>query len=169
MSNLAKKIQNDSIPHLVPTSKDPMSRDWKIGQSNLSCGLKEIQGWSSGIGINNNDQNFEKNLTLLLYWSANQDKFKGEKWDNVSMDGKTLGPIGVGRYLFQFLAKNFNYMFSSEDKWIDRFEAFVKTHDLGQFSRTDTFINNVYCNNKIQAAVWKWNGNVPKNVEELVK
>jgi hypothetical protein len=157
---LTKKELN--IPVSVPTSKDQSANTWKLGNSSLSCGLKEIQGFSTGIGIDgSNDTEFEKRLALLTYWSANQSKFTGEKWGQVTCEGRTWGPIGVGRYLNQFLWPKQNYLHSSNEKWITRFEKFVKEHDLGTYLRTGSFPNPNWHKGDIECAVWVWNGKHP--------
>lgn len=160
-SNTAEKFDLTKIPMEVPTSKDPNARDWKLATSSLSCGLNELQGFSSGIGINDNEKDFEKKLALLCYWSANPGQFTKDKWSQVTVNGPTWGPIGVGRYLRQFLFKNQNYLHSSNEKWITRFENFVKENNLGAYHRTGSFANPNWHKGNIECAVWVWNGNYP--------
>lgn len=165
--SLVNKVINivgtPSIPSMIPTSKDTSSRDWKIASSSLSCGLRELQGWSSGIGINGNSEDFEKKLALLCYWSQpnNQTFLQGEKWYTKGVEGPTWGPIGVPRCLWQFLQAGQNYMHSSEKSWIDRFEKFVTENDLGSYQRTGSFRNPNYKGAQIEVAVWVWNGKHP--------
>jgi hypothetical protein len=157
----------DKIEHAVPTSDNVMESKWKIGSSSLSCGLIELQGWSSGIGIASNND-FEKKLTQLLFWSVYQSKFKGKLWGTKYIEGEPLGPIHVPRRLSQFLHPRQNYLHSSEKAWIDRFEKFVKDNDLGTYTRTATLENPNYHKHAIEVAVWTWNGNLPKDHAKIL-
>jgi hypothetical protein len=156
----------------VPTTK--ASGGWLICNSPLGCGTRILQGWSSGIGIvDNND--FERKLTKLLHWSnmyllpegawqapqfANVDA--ATLWNHETLPGTLEAPIGVARAKHQFLKLNQTYTLSSLKEWIERFEKFVKDHDLGNFSKSHEWINHNYKGKPNITALWTWNGNLPK-------
>jgi hypothetical protein len=144
----------------LPTSKVPTESAWKLATPLINCGIKEFQGWSQGVGICDNS-NLEEKLFLLTYFSAHQDKFTGEKWGSVALQGDRVAPIGVGRNLFQFMHKGQNYGMASQIKWLDRFEAFVKKYNLGAYHRMPPFANPNWSQGLISMAVWVWNGEHP--------
>lgn len=149
-----------SIVELPTGDGNPAKSNWKIANSMMSCGLKELQGWSGGYNITNNE-NFEDKLFLLTYFSANLSKFTGKKWIHKSLAGEGIANIGVPRILLQFMSDGQNYFVSAESKWMDRLDTCIKTHGLGIFRRTDSFVNPNYLKHEIQVGVWTWNGAHP--------
>jgi hypothetical protein len=154
----------------VPTMKD--GNGWLICTSPLGCGTRILQGWSSGIGIVANDD-FEKKLTKLLHWSDKYQIPKGSwqapefpkveaPWHHVTLPGAMEAPIGVARMKYQFLKPDHTYTLSSLVEWIERFEKFVKAHDLGDFSKSHEWINHNYKSKPNVTALWTWNGKLPK-------
>ncbi len=151
----------------LPTSNNPLESAWKIATPLINCGIRELQGWSQGVGICDNS-NLEEKLFLLTYFSKNRNKFTGEQWGVKALNGDRVAPIGVSRSLYQFLDPNQNYGMASQVAWVDRFEAFVKKHNLGDFHRTPGFKNPNWHQGQICMAVWVWNGNHP-NVSDFPK
>jgi hypothetical protein len=145
------------------TSYNPATVAWKLYTPFISCGMIGMQGWSSGVGIKGND-NLEEKLFLMLYFSANQKKFKGEIWGS---KGATLdvAPIGVGSSFYQFFRPKQNYALASNTPWIDRLEKFIKKYDLGTFHRGEGFVNPNWHEGKNHLCVWTWNGNHPDPAE----
>jgi hypothetical protein len=156
---MTKTIALSTVKKL-PTSNKPNEVAWKIATPTISCGIHQLQGWSAGVGIHGND-NLEEKLFLLTYFSANQKKFTGEIWSTHNMPGLVIAPIAVSGNLWQFLRPKQNYLISSQLKWVDRFEAFLKKYDLGELHRTEGFSNPNWHEGKICCAIWVWNGKHP--------
>lgn len=159
-SNVAAAVVTGTLTKLeTPTTKDSGSAGWCIINSELGCGARILQGWSSGIGISNNESEFEKKLFTLMYLSLHP-QHCSNKWDMNNLGGVSV-PIGVARYRHQFLKPRATYILSSKTPWIDRFEKFVKTHDLGQFSVSHEWLNIFWGGNMNKYATWTWNGKIP--------
>jgi hypothetical protein len=146
----------------VPTSKDMSG--WLICNSVLGCGTRILQGWSEGIGISQN-VDFEAKFARLLLWSdyaAKKDitQVKGY-WNLQLLSGIMEAPIGLSRTKLQLLKPKQTYTISSLVPWIERFEAFVKKHDLGDFSKSHVWLNHNYKGAPNITALWTWNGNCP--------
>jgi hypothetical protein len=145
----------------TPTVKTGIG--WRILNTDLGCGSRVLQGWSSGIGIAGNE-NFEEKLFHLLYLSKNQNHVK-DKWSMHGTGISLQSPIGVSYNLWQFLENGRTYTLNSKEKWVDRFEAFVKKHNLGDFSRGHAWHNPSWNEGKNVTCTWTWNGNVPKSAD----
>jgi len=164
MINTAVKTQVKLLPCSTVTAAtgdgNPGQNCWKLTRSMLSCGLWEFQGWSSGVGISNNED-LENKLVLLCYFSKNTVKYKGLKWGMRSLAGENHAPIGVPRMMAQWLSPRQNYLLSSQSYWIDRLEQAIKKYELGTFTKTGIVINNNYGGHEIQCGIWTWNGTCP--------
>lgn len=148
-----------------PTTRYRDQQGWLICNSSLGCGSRILQGWSAGIGIDSANQNeFEKRFFELLYLSANTAYIK-DKWEAYNTGKSTEAPIGVGLNRYQYLYKDYTYTLNSTAPWIDRFEAFVTKHNLGQFTKSHVWNNPGYRREGNVTAVWTWNGNVPKSAD----
>jgi hypothetical protein len=157
-----KKVNAISLATVtkLPTSFIPTEIAWKITTPMISCGLRQLQGWSSGVGISGNE-NLEEKIFLLTYFSKHRAKYTGEKWMYKSAPGLQIAPIGVGGNFWQFLDPNQNYVVSSNVDWVDRLERCIAKYDLGNFTRTNGFKNPNWHKGNICVAVWTWNGNTP--------
>ena len=79
---------------------------WIICTTPLSCGLRVLEGWSEGVGIPSNKDNFENRFYALLKLSSEyKPKYPNPKgvWNTFNLDGKSMAPIGVARYRQQYL------------------------------------------------------------------
>lgn len=156
----------------TPTVNSSEKIGWRICNTVLGCGLHVFQGWSSGIGIQGNETTFETKFFKLLYASTvgyKSPECLNVRW-GVAEVGKPLeGPISVANMFYQFLTPKQTYICSSTLKWVDRFEAFVKKHDLGDFGRAHVWQNKNYKNEDNVAFTWTWNGTVPKAADVGIK
>ena len=164
----AKNAGSLAITYAPCPTGDGTDRDigtrWNIFSSVLGCGVRVLQGWSEGIGMGSNKDDFEDKLFLLTYyshWSSVHPARPINFWYSRSLEGNLEAPIMVSRSRFQFLAAPMSYVLSSHDTWLDRFAAYVSKHKLGTFSKTHSFVNTGYKNNKDAVALWTWNRACP--------
>lgn len=156
-------VDLSSYPKLPTGAGSQTSRDeWNLSNTVLGCGLLNLQGWSTGIGIGNNS-NLEDKLFIWSYYSAeaNQSKYPHDKWGSKALDGSLEAPISVSRRRYQFLSDRFGMVFASNIEWVKRLDAFVKEHGLGDISYTHTFKNKQYGMHEDAVGLWNWNGKHP--------
>lgn len=165
----AKKVNNEA---------DGVNPNWFIDTTALGCGLVTFVGWSSGVGIDaeHNQKCFEQDMFKLLFWSSRTrydwdciypEDYPGKKnASNVAYTDKkyadaTFTKVSVALKNFNFLPKTHTILLSSKVEWIERFQKFVKDHDLGEFTISHIFVNKYWRQNELLNATWTWNGKVP--------